>query len=131
MATCESTTLARLNRNPFPKLVLPNWEPDDNANALYIKAGDAFELAPDALAIERAQQLVAAGFCPGATVVTNASQAIEFFRLQLGGRDDEVFAVMLLDGRRRFISSWVRRRSRFKRTAGEVGTSQSMRIVLI
>jgi DNA repair protein RadC len=101
MATCESTTPARLNRNSFPALVFPNWESDDDA--LYIKSGESFERAADQLVIERAQQLIAAGFCPSATVIKNPSQVFEFLTLQLGGRDDEVFAVMLLDNRRRFI----------------------------
>ena len=101
MATCEHTTPARLNRNQFPALVFPNWESDDDA--LYIKSGESFERAADQLVIERAQQLVAAGFCPGATVIKNTSQVFEFLTLRIGGRDDEVFAVMLLDNRRRFI----------------------------
>jgi DNA repair protein RadC len=101
MDACKSTTPARLNRNPFPALILPNWESDDDA--LYIKSGESFERAADQLVIERAQQLIAAGFCPGATVIKNTSQVFEFLSLQLGGRDDEVFAVMLLDNRRRFI----------------------------
>jgi DNA repair protein RadC len=82
---------------------LPTWEHRDEPSTLYIRIGESFERASDALVIERAQRLIAAGFCPGATVIANISQVIEFFTLQLGGRDEEVFAVMLLDGRHRFI----------------------------
>ena len=102
MDVCESTTPARLKRN-LPKLVLPHRKPDEQTYGLYIETGDGFMRAPDTLVIERAQQLVAAGFCPSATVVTNPSQVIEFLTLQLGARNNEVFAVMLLDKRRRFI----------------------------
>jgi DNA repair protein RadC len=104
MATCESTTPARPNRNPVPQLVLPLRTPDDEwTNPLYIKVGARFEPAPDAIVIERAQRLIAADFRPGASFVKSTAQVIDFLNLQIGGRDEEFFAVMLLDRRRRFI----------------------------
>jgi hypothetical protein len=84
--------------------MLPLRTPDDDWNTvLYMKVGACFERAPDALVIERAQQLIAADFRPGASVVKSTAQVIDFLSLQIGGRDEEVFAVMLLDKRRRFI----------------------------
>ena len=72
VSAVETTpTPARLNRNSFPKVRLPTWERCDEPNALYIRTGESFERASDALVIERAQRLIAAGFCPGATVIRN------------------------------------------------------------
>src|SRR5689334_7923525 len=104
MATCESTTPARLNRNNVPQLVLPLRTPDDDWNPpLYMKVGARFERAPDTFVLERAQQIIAADFRPGASVIKSAAQVIDFLNLQIGGQDHEVFAVMLLDKCRRFI----------------------------
>src|SRR5262249_36030809 len=104
MATADLTTPARLNRNAAPQLVLPLRTPDDDwMPPLYVKVGACYERAPDALVIERAQQLITADFRPGASVVTSIAQVMEFLKLKIGDRDDEVFAVMLLDKRRRFI----------------------------
>jgi hypothetical protein len=50
--------------------MLPLRTPDDDWNTvLYMKVGERFERAPDAFVIERAQQLIAADFRPGASVV--------------------------------------------------------------
>jgi DNA repair protein RadC len=68
-----------------------------------MNVGARFERAPDAFVIERAQQLIAADFRPGASVVKSTAQVMDFLSLQIGGQDHEVFAVMLLDHRRRFI----------------------------
>ncbi|HEU4627277.1 MAG TPA: JAB domain-containing protein [Steroidobacteraceae bacterium] len=104
MDTRESTTPARPKRNSAPQLTLPLRTPDgDWSIPLYMKVGAQFERAPDAVVIERAQELIAADFRPGASIVTSVAQVIDFLRLQIGGRDEEVFAVMLLDKRRRFI----------------------------
>ncbi|HEU4623203.1 MAG TPA: JAB domain-containing protein, partial [Steroidobacteraceae bacterium] len=104
MATADITTPARPNRNAAPQLVLPLRTPDDDwIPPLYVKVGASYERAPDALVIERAQQLIAADFRPRASFVTSTAQVMEFLSLKIGDRDDEVFAVMLLDARRRFI----------------------------
>jgi DNA repair protein RadC len=104
MGKCNLTTPTRPNRNPAPQLVLPLRTPDDDwMPPLYFKVGTRFEPAPDALVIERAQQLITADFRPGASVVTSIAQVMDFLRLKIGDRDDEVFAVMLLDKRKRFI----------------------------
>jgi DNA repair protein RadC len=104
MADCNLTTPARLNRNAAPQLVLPLRTPDDDwMPPFYVKVGASYELASDALVIERAQRLIAADFRPGASVITSIAQVMEFLNLKIGDRDDEVFAVMLLDKRRRFI----------------------------
>jgi len=104
MAIADDTTPARLNRNAAPQLVLPLRTPDDDwIPPFYVKVGARYERAHDALVIERAQQLIAADFRPGASVVKSTAQVMEFLSLKIGGRDDELFAVMLLDKRRRFI----------------------------
>jgi DNA repair protein RadC len=68
-----------------------------------MKSGDAYKLSSNDVVIARAKKLIAAGFRPGATEVSKPSQEIEFLTVQLGGSDDEVFAVMLLDTQNRFI----------------------------
>ena len=103
MAICDITTPAHPNRNPFPQLVLPRRSAEDCTYGLYVKNGKSFQHAPNALVIECAQQLIAADFCQGAIEVTNLAQVTDFLTLQIGGRNHEVFAVMLLDGQRRFI----------------------------
>ena len=102
MATCENTTPARPNRNSLPKLVLPNRNADAEGDGFYVQVGNSFQRAPDARVIEYAQQRIAAQFCSGEKVI-NPSQVADFLMLQIGGRDHEVFAVMLLDKARRFI----------------------------
>jgi len=104
MAECEHTTPARPNRRTFPDLVLPRKGPEDGTHHLYVKSGDAFQPAPDAFVIERAQQLIDAHFCMGAKKVMTTAQVIEFLTLHIGHRDDEIFAVMLLTSDRRFIA---------------------------
>lgn len=92
MATCESTTPARPNRNNVPQLVLPLRTPDDDWDPpLYMKVGARFERAPDTFVLERAQQIIAADFRPGASVIKSTVQVIDFLNLQIGGQDHEVF----------------------------------------
>ncbi|HVZ34598.1 MAG TPA: hypothetical protein VG963_19350, partial [Polyangiaceae bacterium] len=74
--------------------MLPLRTPDDDwSTTLYVKVGASYERAPDAAVIERAQQLIRSEFRPGASIVTSVAQVMEFFNLQIGGRDEEVFAV--------------------------------------
>ena len=103
MAECESTTLVRRNRSPFATRLLADLEMDEGATPLFVKAGDAFHQAPDAVVLRHARRLVAAHFRPGAPVLQNRQQLREFVILQIGARDHEVFALILLDGRLRLI----------------------------
>jgi DNA repair protein RadC len=58
--------------------------------------------ASDDLIVEHARRCIAAKYARG-TVVTNPAQLHEFLRMQIGLRDHEVFAVLLLDNARRII----------------------------
>ena len=103
MATCESTTPARRNRSSFAARILANLEADADAAPLFIKLGETFCPAPDALVLKHARRLVAVHFRPGAPVFHDVRQLREFVTLELGPRDHEVFALILLDSRYRLI----------------------------
>lgn len=103
MAACNTTTPARRNRSSFANSLLANMEPTEDAAPLFVRVGEAFHRAPNALVINHARRLVAAHFRPGAPVLENRQQLLEFVTLEIGPRDHEVFGLILLDSRHRLI----------------------------
>lgn len=103
MATCESTTPRRRNRSAFATFACANLKTDDCAAPLFVKTGEVLERAPDAVVMEHARRLIAAQFRPGALVLEHVDRLRQFVTLQLGDRKREVFALILLDRRRRLI----------------------------
>ena len=55
------------------------------------------------MVINHARRLVAAHFRPGAPVLDNRQQLLEFVTLEIGPRDHEVFGLILLDSHHRLI----------------------------
>ena len=108
MATCESTTLARPNRILRDAMLASfstaeRFTHDDVLSPLFIRAGDEFHHAPESLVLDCARRLVHAQFRPGAPVLSDPVLVRRFLMLQVGPRDHEVFAVILLDSRHRLI----------------------------
>jgi len=83
--------------------MLASAEAAANAAPLFVKTGDEFQRAPDALVMEHARRLVADHFRPGAPVLHSIQRLREFLMLEVGPRDHEVFALILLDSRYRLI----------------------------
>jgi DNA repair protein RadC len=103
MAACQCTTPARRNRSSFATQLLADIEPDKDAAPLFIKSGEVLSPAPDSLVLKHARRLVAAHFRPGAPMLRDRARLREFLMLQIGPRDHEVFALILLDSRHRLI----------------------------
>ena len=70
---------------------------------LYVREGDAFREAAAREVLLQAQALIYEKIRDTPWVLKNNTIARVFFRLQLGGREHEVFAVVFLDGNRRVI----------------------------
>ena len=103
MATRESTTLARRNRSLPHNIVRGLPAANDNTGPLYIKTGSDFLEAPESAVIDCARRLTLARFRPGAPVLDDLESLYEFLQVQLGSRDREVFAMILLDNQRKLI----------------------------
>ena len=103
MDACKSTTPVRRYLSSFAVHALADIEKEDDAAPLFVKAGSQFDPASDALVVKHAQRVVAAHFRPGALVLQRVDRLREFVTLQLGSRDHEVFALVLLDRRFRLI----------------------------
>jgi DNA repair protein RadC len=69
---------------------------------LYVRDGSAFREAAAREVVLQAQALINERF-RAACVLKNPTLVRAFFKLQLGGREHEVFAVVFLDGQRRVI----------------------------
>lgn len=104
MDAIESTTSARSNLKTVPDLVLPCQKPADGTWNLYAKTGNTYKRVSDDMVIECARQLVEFDFRMNAAQVVNRAQVVKFLTLHIGTRNNEVFAVMLLTGDRRFIA---------------------------
>jgi DNA repair protein RadC len=71
---------------------------------LYIKKPDGtYDEAPHEIVMQHAWAVVAAHFRVGAPVLTFPKRIKEFIKLEIGRRDHEVFAVILLNSAGRFI----------------------------
>jgi DNA repair protein RadC len=83
-----------------------HWLPaaNEDPGPLYIKTGGEFLEAPESAVIDCARRLARARLRPGAPVLNNLESWFEFLQVQLGPRDREVFAVILLDAQRRLIN---------------------------
>lgn len=75
----------------------------DTPTPLFIRAGSAFEEAPDSIIIANARRVIATRFTNSAPQVLNNAALHDFLLTQLGARDNEVFALMLLDVQKRLI----------------------------
>src|SRR5262245_53918153 len=104
MATCDFTTPVRRYRSAFASLVLADIETDTNAASLFVKTGETFDPAPVDLVLRQARRLVTAHFRLGAPVLDNRERLREFVTFEIGTRDHEVFALILLDSANRFIA---------------------------
>jgi DNA repair protein RadC len=71
---------------------------------LYIKTPEgAYENAPHEVVMQHAWAVVAAHFRVGADVLNYPKRIKEFIQLEIGRRDHEVFAIILLNSAGRFI----------------------------
>lgn len=77
--------------------------PPDRPAPLFIRSGDAYRKAPDSIVIDHARHLIGARFTSGAPVLRNNQKLHDFLLAQLGARDNEVFALMLMDVHHRLI----------------------------
>jgi len=75
----------------------------DLPTPLFIRSGSAFEEAPDSIIIANARRVIATRFTNNAPQVLNNEDLHDFLLTQLGARDNEVFALMLLDVQKRLI----------------------------
>ena len=105
MTAQHSTTLKPPIRVQ-PEAILPSELtplPPDRPAPLFVRSGDAFREAPDSIVIDNARRLIGARFTSGAPVLRNSEALHDFLFTQLGSRDQEVFAIILLDVQRRLI----------------------------
>ena len=70
---------------------------------LYFRDGEGLREATGAEVLERARALIAEHFRPGAPVLDAPNLVETFLSAQLGSREREVFAMILLDGHNRLI----------------------------
>ncbi|MEJ1963936.1 MAG: JAB domain-containing protein [Gammaproteobacteria bacterium] len=103
MAANEFTTLARPNRSLPHNIVRGLPTATEDTGPLYIKADGNFLEAPASAVIDSARRLTLARFRPGAPVLDDLERLYEFLQVQLGPRDREVFALILLDNHRKLI----------------------------
>jgi DNA repair protein RadC len=110
MATPNCTTPTRRTRTPAAKLIAsrplpPPPSPPEHSppTPLFIKNGDTFHEAPHATVLHCARHLTRAQFRPGAAVLDDFRSLQDFVMLQLGSREREVFALILLDVHDRLV----------------------------
>jgi DNA repair protein RadC len=101
MAISKSTTFTRRNRNSFEQQVLEKAMGPSLVPQLFVQRGEAFERVSDTLLLQCARQLVAEHFRPGAPVLNTPERIRDFLRFEVGMRDHEVFALILLDRQHR------------------------------
>jgi DNA repair protein RadC len=103
MATANSTTPTRRRRTPA--IALPMLAPfeDSPPTPLFIKHDNAFHEAPPSTVLHCARHLTRAQFRPGAPVLKESAVLYDFVLLQLGSREREVFALVLLDVHDRLV----------------------------
>jgi DNA repair protein RadC len=70
---------------------------------LFAKTAEGFEPVPNMLLLECARLVLQAHFRPGASVLKNRELLHDFVHFELGTRDHETFALILLDGRDQLI----------------------------
>jgi DNA repair protein RadC len=105
MDTQHSTTLTppiRVQPEAVLRTALAPHDPDLPA-PLFIRSGSAFEEAPDAIVIDSARQRIRTRFTTHAPPLLNNADLHDFLLTQIGARDNEVFALMLLDVHHRLI----------------------------
>jgi DNA repair protein RadC len=105
MTAHNSTTLAlpiRVQPEAILSSALAPFPPNRPA-PLFIRSGDAFHEAPESIVIDCARRLIGARFTAGAPVLRDTQSLHTFLLTQLGSRDQEVFALILLDVHRRLI----------------------------
>ena len=103
MAAYDSTTLARRNRSPFVEYALVERDTPPQVAQRYVQSGELFHNAPDELVLDCARHVIAQHFRPGAPLLNHPQLVRDFLSLQIGTRDHEVFAIILLDSRNRLI----------------------------
>jgi DNA repair protein RadC len=84
------------------RTALAPHDPDPPA-ALFIRSGSAFEEAPDAIVIDSARHRIRTRFTTHAPPLLDNADLHDFLLTQIGARDNEVFALMLLDVQHRLI----------------------------
>jgi DNA repair protein RadC len=73
-------------------------------NQLYVKTPDgSYKDAPHDVVMQHAWAVIAGHFRVGAPILTSPKRIKEFVTLEIGRRDHEVFALILLNCRGRFI----------------------------
>lgn len=75
----------------------------NTAPPLFIKDGTAFHEAPHSTVLRYARELARAQFRPSAPVLEDPDVLNDFVLLQLGSREREVFALVLLDVHDRLV----------------------------
>jgi DNA repair protein RadC len=84
-------------RSRTPSINLPPPPLLDTVPPLFIKDGTDFHEAPHSTVLRCARDLARAQFRPGAPVLRDSEVLYDFVLLQLGSREREVFALVLLD----------------------------------
>jgi DNA repair protein RadC len=106
MATHHSTTAGPPIRVQPEAILRSGLAPlsSDLDEPLFVRSGNAFHEASDSIVIDRARRLIGARFTTRAPELhSNEGQLHDFLLTQLGARDNEVFALMLLDVQNRLI----------------------------
>lgn len=103
MATAKSTTPARRSRPPAITRLTPPLLAPVPSPALFIKDGTDFHEAPRSTVMHCARELAREQFRPGAPVLKEPEALYDFVLLQLGSREREVFALVLLDVHDRLV----------------------------
>ena len=81
----------------------PRRRAGSEMTTLYVRKGNVFREARARDVLLQAKQLVDEQFQSRFLVFGNSDQVRLFLKIQLGGRDHEVFAILFLDSRRRLI----------------------------
>jgi DNA repair protein RadC len=81
----------------------PTVVPSAPPYPLFVKDGDGFLEASEPVVLECARRLACAKLTDGGAEVRNTEALYDFLLMQLGARDHEVFAVLLLDSNRKLI----------------------------
>lgn len=101
MATANSTTPTHRRRDAGRDLA--SLLPLDNIPSLFIKDGADFHEASHSTVLHCARHLTREQFRPGAPVLKDPHALHDFVLLQLGSREREIFALVLLDVHDRLV----------------------------
>ena len=105
MATQQSTSIVPAIRIQ-PELILPRdpgWTPNEAPCPLFIRSGDCFTQASESEVMECARRHARAKFTIGSPVLKDKRVLYDFLLTHIGSRDNEVFAMLLLDCQMRLL----------------------------